>query len=198
MARLLGIVADINLLEEDGEQYVRIVVEPYPVPIGYRGAYHYRSGSTKQVLKGAALDRFLLGKTGRRWDAVPVPDAALEDLDATSLTRFRASCRRTGLARSCWAGIPRRHSIRMWRTPSSGPVRSKPGGAAFSASWTPAARRGRRCRRFRSNRESFGSSFPSQQRTSKPPKKLPKNGSFLCCARTHPSQGTDSSSILVR
>ena len=86
---LLGIVADINLLEDNGLSYVQIVVEPYPVPISYRGKYHYRSGSTKQVLTGAALDRFLLGKTGKRWDAAPVPGVGVGDLDAENLIRFR-------------------------------------------------------------------------------------------------------------
>jgi ATP-dependent DNA helicase RecG len=92
---LLGIVADIDLLEEDGKPYLRIAVEPYPVPISYRGEYHYRSGSTKQVLKGAALDRFLLGKPGRRWDAVPVPGVAVADLDAAVLARFRERAARS-------------------------------------------------------------------------------------------------------
>ena len=64
---LLGIVADIELLKENRKPYLRITVEPYPVPISYHGEYHYRSGSTRQVLKGAALDRFLLGKMGKRW-----------------------------------------------------------------------------------------------------------------------------------
>ena len=86
---LLGIVAEIDLLEEDGKPYLRIAVEPYPVPISYRGEYHYRTGSTKQVLEGAALDRFLLGKTGRRWDAAPMPGVAVEDLDSAVLARFR-------------------------------------------------------------------------------------------------------------
>lgn len=86
---LLGMVVDINLLEEDGKPYLRIVVGPYPVPISYRGEYHYRSGSTKQVLKGAALDRFLLGKTGKRWDAVPLPGVAVGDLDGAALAKFR-------------------------------------------------------------------------------------------------------------
>ena len=86
---LLGIVADIELLDEDGRSYLRIVVEPYPVPISYRGEYHYRSGTTKQVLRGAALDRFLLSKTGKCWDAVPVPNVGVDDLDAAALARFR-------------------------------------------------------------------------------------------------------------
>ncbi|MCY4313826.1 MAG: ATP-binding protein [Gammaproteobacteria bacterium] len=71
---LLGIVAGIELLHEDGRPYLRIAVEPYPVPISYRGEYHYRSGSTKQVLRGAALDRFLMGKMGRCWDSVHMPN----------------------------------------------------------------------------------------------------------------------------
>ena len=33
--------------------------------MSYKGEYHYRSGSTKQELKGAALDRFLLKKAGQ-------------------------------------------------------------------------------------------------------------------------------------
>ena len=92
---LLGIVAEIDLLEEEGKPYLRITVEPYPVPVSYRGEYHYRSGSTKQVLKGAALDRFLLGKTGRRWDSVPVPGVAVGDLDSAVLARFRERAERS-------------------------------------------------------------------------------------------------------
>lgn len=89
LRNLLGMVPDINLLEENGLSYIRIAIEPYPVPISYRGKYYYRSGSTRQVLTGAALDRFLLGKTGRRWDGAPVPGVGVDDLDADSLIRFR-------------------------------------------------------------------------------------------------------------
>jgi ATP-dependent DNA helicase RecG len=55
---LLGIIVDVNLKTENGKAYIVIKVEPYPYPISYKGTYHYRSGSTKQELKGAALDRF--------------------------------------------------------------------------------------------------------------------------------------------
>ncbi len=86
---LLGIVADIELLIESEQPFLRITVGPYPVPISFRGEYHYRSGSTKQVLKGAALDRFLLGKVGKCWDAVPVPHVDVDDLDSLALKHFR-------------------------------------------------------------------------------------------------------------
>ena len=86
---LLGIVAAVKTKEEDGIPYLRIVVEAYPVPISYRGTYYQRSGSTNQILQGPALDRFLLGRTGRCWDGIPDPRVALEDLDPTAIAGFR-------------------------------------------------------------------------------------------------------------
>lgn len=71
------------------KEYLEIVVEPHPYPVSYKGEYHYRGGSTKQELKGASLDRFLLKKQGRHWDGVPVPHVTLGDLDKGALTYFR-------------------------------------------------------------------------------------------------------------
>ena len=51
----LGIVADVDLHKADDLDYIEIQVEPNSVPISYRGHYHYRSGSTKQELKGVAV-----------------------------------------------------------------------------------------------------------------------------------------------
>ncbi len=64
-------------------------MEAYPYPVSYKGEYFYRSGSTKQELKGAALHRFLLGKQGLHWDGVPVPHVSVSDLDANALAYFR-------------------------------------------------------------------------------------------------------------
>jgi len=59
---------------------LKIIVEPYPNAISYKGQYHYRSGSTKQELKGVALEKFLLQKSGKRWDSVPIPKVSVSDL----------------------------------------------------------------------------------------------------------------------
>lgn len=67
---VLGILVDVNLRSTKQGDYLEIIVEPYPNAISYKGQYHYRSGSTKQELKGAALDKFLLQKKGKRWDGV--------------------------------------------------------------------------------------------------------------------------------
>jgi ATP-dependent DNA helicase RecG len=70
---VLGIVVDVNLHQQGGLEFIEITVDPYPYPVNYKGQYHYRSGSTKQELKGAALNKFILQKTGRHWDSVPIP-----------------------------------------------------------------------------------------------------------------------------
>jgi len=75
---ILGIMVEVNLREEAGGNYLEIAVEPYPNPVSYKGEYCYRSGSTNQTLKGAALDRFLLRRQGRHWDSVPVPFVAIK------------------------------------------------------------------------------------------------------------------------
>ena len=47
----LGIVAEVNLHQADGLDYIEIIIEPSNIPIAYKGTYHYRSGSTKQELR---------------------------------------------------------------------------------------------------------------------------------------------------
>ena len=88
---LLGIVVDVNLKSESGREYLEIAVEPHPNPISYKGELHYRSESTKQVLRGAALSRFLLARYGRTWDDVPLPGVGLSDLDGRAVEAY---CRR--------------------------------------------------------------------------------------------------------
>ena len=92
---VLGILVKVNLKREGGKDTVRIVVDPYPYPVSYKGEYHVRSGSTKQELKGAALDQFLLHKQGKRWDGVPVPKVSVANLDAQTLARFRENAARS-------------------------------------------------------------------------------------------------------
>jgi ATP-dependent DNA helicase RecG len=86
---ILGIVCDVNLYEAEQGEYIEIVVEPQPNPVNYKGEYHYRSGSTKQELKGAALDKFLLQKYGRKWDSVTIPNISISELKSETFEFFK-------------------------------------------------------------------------------------------------------------
>ena len=86
---LLGIVVDVNLLEISDNELLQISVEPHSYPISYKGQYHVRSGSTKQELKGSALDNFLLKKLGKHWDGVPIPHVDVSDLASSAITSFK-------------------------------------------------------------------------------------------------------------
>ena len=91
----LGILVDVNLKSKGKKNYLEISVEPYPYPISYKGQYHYRSGSTKQELKGAALDKFILRKQGKHWDAVPQPNLAIKDLSKAAFEYFKSKAANT-------------------------------------------------------------------------------------------------------
>ncbi|MCU7549874.1 putative DNA binding domain-containing protein [Chitinophagaceae bacterium LB-8] len=84
----LGLVVDVNLHKKEGKHYLEIVVPTSDVPISYHGSYHYRSGSTKQELKGQHLHRFILKKMGKSWDDIPMQNTTLEDIDEASVQFF--------------------------------------------------------------------------------------------------------------
>jgi ATP-dependent DNA helicase RecG len=86
---ILGILVDVDLRKSKKGEFIEITIEPYPYPVNYKGQYHYRIGSTKQELKGAALDKFLLQKIGKRWDGVPVPKVSIKELKQETFDFFR-------------------------------------------------------------------------------------------------------------
>ena len=86
---IMGILVDVNLHNEDSNDYLEIVVESYLNPVSYKGQYHYRSGSTKQELKGAALNKFLLQRSGKRWDGITIPKLSVFDLKREALERYK-------------------------------------------------------------------------------------------------------------
>ena len=86
---VLGILVDVNLHTENKKHFIEIITEPYPNGVSYKGQYHYRSGSTKQELKGAALDKFILQKKGKRWDGVLVPNVSVSDLKQETFDFFK-------------------------------------------------------------------------------------------------------------
>ncbi|MDR0619394.1 MAG: putative DNA binding domain-containing protein [Bacteroidales bacterium] len=86
---VLGIVCDVNLHETSEGKFIEIAVESQPTPVNYKGEYHYRSGNTKQELKGVALDKFLLQKYGKKWDSVPVPSVTVSELKLKTIDFFK-------------------------------------------------------------------------------------------------------------
>ncbi|MDD2798774.1 MAG: ATP-binding protein [Bacteroidales bacterium] len=86
---ILGIVAPVNLHQTEQGDYIEIIVDSHPNPVNYKGEYHFRSGSTKQELKGTALDKFLLQKQGKHWDGVSIPNVSVADLKPETFDFFR-------------------------------------------------------------------------------------------------------------
>ena len=85
----MGIVADVNLRNENGKDVIAIAVDKYPFPISYYGRYYYRSGSTMRLITGKELDRLLLKQYGKTWDGMVVPKLSVAQLDGAALSYFR-------------------------------------------------------------------------------------------------------------
>ena len=92
----LGIICDINTIEDNGRECIEITVHPYTVPVSLRGRYYYRSGSVKTELTGIELNEFLLKKAGKTWDDVVEEAATMEDMDDLSIARFLNDADKSG------------------------------------------------------------------------------------------------------
>ena len=84
----MGIVADVDLFQENGKEYIRISVLPSNTPVSYHGKLFYRSGSTLQELNSTAVQNFLMKKTGATWDTQIVEHASLNDIDKSAIDYF--------------------------------------------------------------------------------------------------------------
>ena len=84
----MGLLVNVNLMSENGLEYLRIEIPTCSMPVTYRGKYYFRSGSTLQELGGVALNDFLLQKMNLSWDSTPVPTATLDDLDRSAIDYF--------------------------------------------------------------------------------------------------------------
>jgi ATP-dependent DNA helicase RecG len=93
---LMGITAEVNLLQEEDKYFIEIIVLSYSVPISLRGRYYYRSGSVKQELTGAALNEFLLKRAGHTWDDVIEPRASFADIDEKSVKAYLVMSKEKG------------------------------------------------------------------------------------------------------
>lgn len=92
----MGIIVGVNLLEKEDKEYLEIDVPAYPIGISCKGIYYYRSGSTRQILTGPALEAFLLRKRGVTWDNLPMPAFSLKDIDDNAVERFKQLAAKKG------------------------------------------------------------------------------------------------------
>ena len=84
----LGFTIESNLIEKDTNQYIEIIIPPSSLPISYHGVFYYRSGSTKQELKGTALHAFLLRKMGKSWDGISSENATIAEINILTVHSF--------------------------------------------------------------------------------------------------------------
>ncbi len=112
VAAILGIVVNVNLHTDNGSAYLEIVVSPSNMPISYKGQYHYRSGSTKQELRGVALQQFIMKKMGQSWDDFPLENATIDSIDRDAVDYFIRKSMAAGRMEEDERDAPTEHILR--------------------------------------------------------------------------------------
>lgn len=92
----LGIIAEVNLFDDDGLEYIEIIVNPYSVAISLRGKYYFRSGSTTVEITGNTLNDFIIRKSGKTWDDLFEDRASINDLDVSTQQKFLNAAEKSG------------------------------------------------------------------------------------------------------
>ena len=92
----MGIIVGVNLLTHSNKEYLEIDVPAYPIGISCKGVYYYRSGSTRQILTGPALEAFLMRKRGATWDNLPLPAFSMADVDDGVVSKFKSLAAKKG------------------------------------------------------------------------------------------------------
>ena len=93
---ILGILVEIQLHKFKNREFIEIIVEPYPFPVNYKGRYYSRSGSTLQELKGQALNKFLLKKSGKTWEEALEPQASFDEVSKDAIEEFKIEATKSG------------------------------------------------------------------------------------------------------
>lgn len=104
---ILGIVADVKIIEKAGNPVIKVTVKKYTAPISYKGTFYVRSGSTNAELKGVELSRFLLSSAGTTWDNIIDPKASLDDISVKTVRHFQQ------LAKIRFPFIAREKSVKL-------------------------------------------------------------------------------------
>ncbi|MDE6814943.1 MAG: hypothetical protein K2P71_02780 [Lachnospiraceae bacterium] len=75
-------MVDVNLLSEDGLDYIELVVNPWSFPVNYNS--------------GKCIEKFLMTKTGLKRDAETISNIGVDNLDQESTDIFRREVLRSG------------------------------------------------------------------------------------------------------
>ena len=84
----MGILVEVRKERRDDKEVIAVAVEPSSVPISLNSQYYIRSGTTKQELRGTALQEFILKKMGKQWDDVYHDTATIDCIDPKAVAYF--------------------------------------------------------------------------------------------------------------
>lgn len=83
------VVPDIQVVTLRRRAIIVIQVPEYPIkPVAVRGRCYRRIGDSNRLLSPAAIAEMHMASTGTSWDARPLPDKTIKDIDVSRVRRY--------------------------------------------------------------------------------------------------------------
>lgn len=92
-----AIIPDVEVVEMDGKQTVKLYVQEYPVkPVSARGRYYRRQANSNHQLTAVEIADLSLQTRNVSWDAYPYVGADWNDLDEEKIRKFIGKANASG------------------------------------------------------------------------------------------------------
>jgi ATP-dependent DNA helicase RecG len=88
---------DIEILAADGKTVVAVDIKQFPArPVAVRGRCYRRVGSSNRMMTASEIAEMHLVVTGSSWDAFPVRDVTMRDIDLEKVKHYITAANATG------------------------------------------------------------------------------------------------------
>ncbi|MFQ6055565.1 MAG: RNA-binding domain-containing protein, partial [Methanosarcinales archaeon] len=91
------VIPDIDTIQVDGKTIVIIRIDEFPIkPVSVRGRCFKRVKNSNRLMTPKGIAEMHLYTTGRSWDALPVDDASMDDIDFEKVREYIKKANATG------------------------------------------------------------------------------------------------------
>jgi len=91
------LIPELQTFTENGKQIVIIIIKEFPLkPVAISGRCYKRVGASNKMLTPAEISELHLQSTGTTWDALPSPEANIEDIDIQKVKEYVSRAKKIG------------------------------------------------------------------------------------------------------
>jgi len=91
------LIPELQIFSDKGKQIVIIIIKEFPLkPVAINGRCYKRVGASNKMLTPSEISELHLKSTGTTWDALPSPQANIEDIDIQRVKKYVLQAKKIG------------------------------------------------------------------------------------------------------